>query len=146
MICTTLRAVMICQACGLDKKIRQVETCRIFWRKRWDSNPRAREGYLISSPQCEMEVNRKNWTLSHFIYPLRKIPDRLLALTIITDIRTHYNTLFFRKKRRREWQKATVEPSKKALYIKGFRHLLSIVASGFRIRRLNLKICEVGRK
>mgnify|MGYP007049994434 FL=1 len=23
--------------------------CSLFWRKRWDSNPRAREGYLISS-------------------------------------------------------------------------------------------------
>ena len=31
MIYTTLRAAMICQACGLNKKIRQVETCRIFW-------------------------------------------------------------------------------------------------------------------
>ncbi len=78
MICTTLRAVMICQVFDLDKKNRQVETCRFFnararepvgsksntafltqkkscksnsflWRKRWDSNPRAREDYLISS-------------------------------------------------------------------------------------------------
>ena len=33
MICTALRAAMICQACGLDKKIRQVDTCRIFCAK-----------------------------------------------------------------------------------------------------------------
>ena len=31
MIYATLRASMIYQACGLDKKTRQVETCRIFW-------------------------------------------------------------------------------------------------------------------
>ena len=33
MIYTALRAAMICQACGLDKKIRRVETCRIFCAK-----------------------------------------------------------------------------------------------------------------
>ena len=33
--------VMIYQACGLDKKIRQVKTCRIFWRRRKDLNLRA---------------------------------------------------------------------------------------------------------
>ena len=41
MICTALRAVMICQACGLDKKIRQVETCRIFWWGKVDSDHRS---------------------------------------------------------------------------------------------------------
>ena len=30
MIYAALRASMICQACGLDKKIRQVKSCRIF--------------------------------------------------------------------------------------------------------------------
>ena len=30
--------VMIYQACGLDKKIRQAETCRIFWRRHPDLN------------------------------------------------------------------------------------------------------------
>ena len=32
MICTTLRAVMICQACGLDKKIPKAFAFGIFWR------------------------------------------------------------------------------------------------------------------
>ena len=32
MICTARCAAMIYQACGSDKKIRQVETCRIFWQ------------------------------------------------------------------------------------------------------------------
>ena len=40
MICTALRAVMIYQACGLNKKNRQVETCRFFWQGQEDSNPR----------------------------------------------------------------------------------------------------------
>ena len=39
MIYTARCAVMIYQACGLDKKIRQVETCRIFWLGHRDSNP-----------------------------------------------------------------------------------------------------------
>ena len=37
MICTARCAAMIYQACGLNKKIRQVETCRIFWQGRKDS-------------------------------------------------------------------------------------------------------------
>ena len=60
--------------------------------------------HWFSSPQCKMEVNRKNWTLLHFICLLRKTSDRLLVTTIITDIRIHYNTLFFREKRWRERQ------------------------------------------
>ena len=29
----------------------------LFWRKRWDSNPRAREGYLISSEAPRTEID-----------------------------------------------------------------------------------------
>ena len=47
--------VMICQACGLDKKIRQVETCRIFWQGQKDSNPQGR----FWRPECY-----------HYIMPL----------------------------------------------------------------------------
>ena len=32
MICTALRAEMICQACGLDKKIPKAFAFGIFWR------------------------------------------------------------------------------------------------------------------
>ena len=32
MICTALRAAMICQACGLDKKIPKAFAFGIFWR------------------------------------------------------------------------------------------------------------------
>ena len=37
MICTARCAAMIYQACGLDKKIRQADACRIFWRRKRDS-------------------------------------------------------------------------------------------------------------
>ena len=33
MICTALRAAMICQACGLDKKIPKAFAFGIFWRR-----------------------------------------------------------------------------------------------------------------
>ena len=41
MIYTTLRAVMIYQACGLDKKHcrKRYVFCSVFWRRRWDLEP-----------------------------------------------------------------------------------------------------------
>ena len=42
--------VMICQACGLDKKIRQVETCRIFWLGWRDLNSRMTESESVALP------------------------------------------------------------------------------------------------
>ena len=53
--------------------------------------------HWFSSPQCEMEVNRKNRTITHFIYLLRKISDQRLPSTIITSIRTLYKTRFFKR-------------------------------------------------
>ncbi len=32
-----------------NKSLENIGFSRLSWRKRWDSNPRAREGYLISS-------------------------------------------------------------------------------------------------
>ena len=53
--------------------------------------------HWFSSPQCKMEVNRKNRTLMHFIPLLRKNIDRTSCLTIITSIRTLYKTRFFKR-------------------------------------------------
>ena len=38
MICTALRAAMICQACDLDKKIPKAFAFGIFWRRHPDLN------------------------------------------------------------------------------------------------------------
>ena len=40
-----------------------------FWRKRWDSNPRAREGYLISSQARDDHFD----TLPYMLTPIREI-------------------------------------------------------------------------
>ena len=37
---------------GLDKKIRQVETCRIFWPAQRDSNPRSSESESAALSNC----------------------------------------------------------------------------------------------
>ena len=62
MIYTALRAVMICQACGLDKKIRQVETCRIFWLGN-------RDFYRLACARCD-SANSPQESL----FALRRIP------------------------------------------------------------------------
>ena len=73
-------------------------TMRVFsWRRVRDSNPRYISVHSISSPQCEMEVNRKNRTLTHYIYLLRKIAEQQPFSTIITSIRTLYKTRFFKR-------------------------------------------------
>ncbi len=54
-------------------------------------------GHHMKSPQCKMEVNRKNRTLTHFIYLLRKIAEQQPFSTIITSIRTLYKTRFFKR-------------------------------------------------
>ena len=46
---TRLRVIPY-QACGLDKKIRQVSTCRIFWWGEMDSNHRSRWQQIYSLP------------------------------------------------------------------------------------------------
>ena len=37
MLCTALRAVMICQACGLDKQKALADASAFCWRREWDS-------------------------------------------------------------------------------------------------------------
>ena len=76
---------------------KRISARKLVWRSGRDSNPRGIAPKLISSPQCKMEVNRKNRTLMHFIPLLRKNIDRTSCLTIITSIRTLYKTRFFKR-------------------------------------------------
>ena len=63
MISTTLRAVIICQTCGLDKKSR-IKMIRLFWWGEVDSNHRSRGRQIYSlfplaareSPHNKMEL------------------------------------------------------------------------------------------
>ena len=41
----------------------------LFWRKRWDSNPRAREGYLISSEAPRTEIDGSYRKIKHLNLP-----------------------------------------------------------------------------
>ena len=93
-----------------------------------------------------MEVNRKNRTLTHFIYLLRKIAEQQPFSYYYNLYSNSLQDPIFQEKWWRESRQPQVEPLQKALYIKGFRRLLSNVASGFRIRRVYLKMWEVGGK
>ncbi len=89
--------------------------------------------HWFSSPQCKMEVNRKSRTLTHFIYLLRKIAEQQPFSYYYNLYSNSLQDPIFQEKWWRESRQPQVEPSQKALYIKGFRRLLSNVASGFRI-------------
>ena len=60
MICTARCAAMIYQACGLDKKIRQVETCRFFWQGLEDCDSRRELRALV--------VRRENSSTGRVFY------------------------------------------------------------------------------
>ena len=46
--------------------------CFVFWRRRWDSNPRAVAGKLISSQPRYDRFDTSPWELCHYISRLQK--------------------------------------------------------------------------